>query len=421
MVATKRSVHMSGRLVGLGRAAMLAAIAAFGPFNGSQVAAQTAKTEQSDLAFLGVRVLKAADAGEINWSADLPTCDQCRVVLSDHTSGQNSKEFFLHIWVPRAPASIGTIHLKLDPSKVRGILVSYTDIGLAKRGWVRAEERANGAATVPYKRVSDGVSFEIPAVLKGVSLPPDDLAEVSQDYTFIETPGVYIRISHADEQRRRGAYASGTWPAREAQAALNLEFAAREAIRILHLDTTLRDAGVANIMLMNFDTNYPTLGPNEAHDDWPPHWHMHLFWNDEPKVRKVGHFYIAPDGLLGQFMSDDWKSYQDGIRQKKWLRRGEPDETKTPDGRLLYAHTITPEGWFKLASSSGSCLFRPISSGFDSGVSLSCDNGLPTLRIRATDDPVAGRIRLFLNQRPSIEYRYDVDTGAILSSKDLAK
>lgn len=417
MLATKRFVRPSGKRFWRVSVALLAAVAALGFFEGPEVAAQTAKTEQADQAFLGVRVLKTADAGEIGWTADLASsCGQCRLLLSEHTSGQNGKEFFFHLWVPRAAASIGPIHLKLDSSKIRGILVSYTDTGLAERGWVRTEERANGVGAVPYRRVSDGVVFEIPAVLKGVSLPPDDLADVSQDYTFIETPGVYIRISHADKQRRRGAYASGIWPALEAKAALNLEFAAREAIRILHLDTALKDSGVANIMLMNFDTNYPTLGPNEAHDDWPPHWHMHLFWNEEPKVRKVGHFYIRPDGLLGQFMSDDWKSYQDRIRQKKWYGSGEADETRTPDGRLLYSHTITQEGWFRLASPLGSCLFRPISGGFDSGVSLSCGDERPPMQIRATDDTVGGRIQLFLNDRLVDDYRYDPDTGALLST-----
>jgi len=384
-------------------------VCAFSSFNAS------AKDSSMKQAFLGIRILTANEGSEpLSWSVVPPP--GCTVAIDDHTSGQNSKEFFFHVWVPDSKAGLGPFHVTVDPTKVRGVLASATDIELAGRYFVRQEARANGIARVDYQQVGDGITFSIPTELRGVSLPPDDLAEVSEHYTFIETPGIYIRIGHADEARRRGAYANGAWPVVEAKAALNLQFAAREAIKALRLDSAIQDHGGLTIMLMNFDTNYPTLGPGDAHDDWPPHWHMHLYWKASPRVRKVGHFYIAPDGLLFGNLSYDFKSLEDRVKVKRWVRRGEEDKTTTLEGRVLYGHTITPEGHFKLSSPDGACLFAPVAGGFDSGVDLTCNfrNQLTRLRIRADDDPSNGRIQFFLNDRLEEDFRYDRDTGALL-------
>jgi hypothetical protein len=373
-------------------------------------------------AFLGVRVLKVEAAGSVAWAAKLPPdCTGCRLVINEYASGQNSKELFFHLWVPRSRPKIGPIYLKIDPRTVRGVLVGYNDVDLPKRGFSRPERRADGMAPVNFQRVRDGITFDVPLHPHGADLPPDDLADVSEQYTFLETPGVYIRVGHVDERRRRGAYATGPWPAVEARAALNLEFAAREAVNSLQLDSSLQEQGVATIMLMNFDTNYPTLGANEAHDDWPPHWHMHLFWNARPKVRRVSHFYIAPNGLLIEDQCSELKSAKPGEWTKRWYAREEADETRTPGGRLLYSQIITAQGYFTLASPSGTCEFKPVSGGFDSGVNLSCNNGRTALRILAQDDPVTGRLQLFLNDRLAKDYRYDPDTGALLSTKDVSK
>ncbi len=370
-------------------------------------------------AFLGVRVLKTEDAGSLAWSAMLPAhCRGCRLVLNAYVSGQNPKEIFFHVVVPRSRTKLVPIFLRIDPRAVRAVLVGNTDFDLSKTGFSRPQRRADGMASVHFHRSRDGITFDVPLHPRGTSLPPDDLADVTELYTFIETPGVYIRVAHADLQRRRGAYASGPWPEVEAKAALNLEFATREAVKALQLNSALQKDGVATIMLMNFDTNYPTLGPNEAHDDWPPHWHMHLYWKDAPKVRKVGHFYIAPNGLLIENESSDLTSLKRGDRETRWYARGESDETRTPGGKVLYSQTVTAEGYFKLASSHGECLFTPVAGGLDSGVSLSCGGTHPPLRVRAEDDPAQGTLELFLDDRLVEDYRYDPDTGALLSVTD---
>lgn len=273
---------------------------------------------------------------------------------------------------------------------------------------------------VTFRQNTNGIIFDVPAHGSGASLPPDDLADVTENYTFIETAGVYIRISHADPERRRGAYASGIWPETQAKAALNLEFAAREAIETLQLDRFVQKHGVKTIMLMNFDTNYPTLGPDTAHEDWPPHWHMHLFWKASPRVRKVGHFYLTPDGLLSHNSSSAPKSLSSSERVNRWYSEGNADETRTPDGQLLFAHTVTPDGHFRLTSPLGDCDFLPVGKGFDTGVRLVCGSGA-SLLVRAEDDLPSGQVRLFLNNRLSKTYRYDLDTGTLLGSANVGR
>lgn len=374
----------------------------------------SAPASQMQMAFLGVRVLKAAGAGNVRWSAELPPgCNACRLVLNDRTAGQNAKEFFFHAWVPQG--DVGPIRIKVDVAKIRGVIASFTDLELSKRGYATDQRRAVGLATVPFTRQADGIAFTIPRRLGGVSMPPDDLTDVTQDYTYVETPGVYIRVAHTNAQRRGGPYAATPWPTRQAAAALNLEFATREAIDKLGMVKTLAAKGVKTIMLMNFDTNYPTLGPEEAHADWPPHWHMHLYWNDVPRVRRVGHFYFSHDGLLIANMVSDLKPGSLTQRTERWLQRNEPDETRTPSGELVYAQTVTAKGWFRLSTEHESCLLKPLRGGFDSGATVTCDNGVGPTTVRAVDDVSQGSIAVYLSGKLSKKYRYDTDTGGLIN------
>ncbi|WP_404713807.1 hypothetical protein [Sphingomonas sp. MMS24-J13] len=367
--------------------------------------------------FLGVRVLKRSGVGRLAWTVQLsPTCKGCEIVLNDFASGQNDKEFFFHILVPPAISNVGPVHVTVDPKAVRGVLFGITNTEMAKNGYVRPEPRAEGMGAISYRPVSGGIVFALPRRTGGASLPPDDLGDVTQQYTYIETPGVYIRVGHADIARRRGDYATGPWPTLQAQAALNLEFAAREAINALKIVRTLPALGVTTIMLMNFDTNYPTLEPDKAHGDWPPHWHMHVLWQDPPRVRKVGHFYLSSEGLLVRNESNDPTAADKVGGRARLYARGATDETRTPDGKLVYSHMITAEGYFEIASEHGVCLLKPIADGFESGVRLSCNNGQAIITIRAVDHPAAGRLRLYLNDRLTNDYRYDPDTGALLSA-----
>ena len=336
-----------------------------------QAQAPSSQTAATEFALLGVRVLKIQDAGQLPWSVVLPTtCAGCQLKNDPFTGGQNGKEIFFHILVPASEEAVHDVHVKIDPTKVRGVV-----IGRADSTYGKTQKLSYKTATI-FKTTADGITVDIPLSRQDVPpLTPLYAVDVTEQYSFIDTPGVEIRIEHADKDRRGGPYVSGRWPAPERQAALNLEFAAREAITVLGLDRSLTPKGVTNIHLMGFDTSYPTLSPTEAHDDWPPHWHMIVLWNADPSVHKVGHFYITPDGLLDE--NDD----------DHWYTRGVADDTITPDGEVLYSQTITREGYFTLTAPSGTCQFTPVSGGFQSGVNLVCGKGAPSRRIRAEDDP----------------------------------
>lgn len=163
------------------------------------------------------------------------------------------------------------------------------------------------------------------------------------------------------------------------------------------------------------------LGPDEAHEEWPPHWHMHLYWKDVPKVRKVAHFYLSESALLTGDFSSDLKGSSLTERSKGWYPNGVANETRTPSGELVYSQTITAEGYFKLGTANGACLISPISGGFDSGVTVTCDNGTSPVSIRATDDPALEILILYRDGRAETEYRYDTDTGAITATSKLAE
>jgi len=377
--------------------------------------AQTQPAATEDVVFLGIRVLKVPQAGELKWSVDLPAnCPKCRLEMNKFTTAQNTKEFFFHFWAPQGRETIGSVHIKVDPAKVRRVLVGLTDLGLNKELVEddKGKQATDGMMSIPFRRTDDGITLDVPAHPHGLRMPPDDSGDVTNAYTYIETPGVYVRVGHADEQRRRDGYAS-VWPAVEAQAALNLEFAAREAIENLDLVPALQKRGVQTITLMNFDTNAPTQGPFAAHDDYSPHWHMHLYWGSNPRVRKVGHFMIGPNGLIDHNVSQVVQTPD----AYPWVLRGEADETKTPDGEVLFTHTVTPEGFFVLSTPTGACRFTPVAGGFHTGVNLACDKGRPLLRVRAEDNPDTGVLRVFLDDVLRQEYHYDPDTSALTSSR----
>ncbi|WP_294232741.1 hypothetical protein [uncultured Sphingomonas sp.] len=94
--------------------------------------------------------------------------------------------------------------------------------------------------------------------------------------------------------------------------------------------------------------------------------------------------------------------------------RGETFTTIAPDGRALYSHRITPQGWLEIARPGGrSCLIRPDGgAGFDAGAQVLCGEE-PATRIAVTDD-VRGVLTVLTGPLTEI-FRYDPDTGALLS------
>jgi len=358
------------------------------------------KASQGGDIFMGVRILKAEGAGDLKWAAELPPdCSGCRLMLNQFTSGTNAREIYFHFVAPGTMDTVRGIHVKIDPAKVRAVLV--------------------GRERITFGSTRDGITFDAPLNGPRVSelggywtLPAYGAGDVTDQYTYLDQPGVETRVEHADEKRRNGPYATGPWPATQRQAALNLEFGSREAISALGLDRMMTERGLGTILLMGFDTNFPTQGPEVAHADDPPHWHMHISWTRQPIIRQVGHFYIGPDGLLIQNVVADPAS--DHTLQ---FEKGQTFDTVTLENETLYSQTITREGYFVLAAAKGSCKLSPISEGFQSGVALSCNEGKIQKRVRAQDDIQSGRLRVFVNDHLKEEHLYDPDNGVLKSSK----
>ncbi len=344
--------------------------------------------------FLSVRVLKVK-ADSVRWSVVFPTsCTTCGLISNRFTDGQDSKEFYFHFRAPTTLQSVVGVKIKVDPSQVRAVVV--------------------GRSRVPFVRVADGIKFDAPLVDPALeALPWYDSDDATETYTYIETPGVQIRIEHADIERRRGRYATGPWPEVEHQAALNLEFAAREAIRALGLDRRVDEQGIGTIRVMGFDTNFPTQGPAVAHEDAPPHWHIFVVWSQRPKSRETAHFYIRPDGLLANDTVAD-----DVTLKVVDYKPGETHQTLFPDGSgVLYTDMITPDGVFVIGTLEKTCRLTPIGKGFDSGVNVSCDKYPHARRVYARDDTKSGVLRVFINDDLREEYTYDADTEMLLSSR----
>lgn len=332
--------------------------------------------------FRGVRVLKVKGAPDLRWSLEFPAdCPECRLISNDFTTAQNPKEFYFHFVAP--PQQNVRLRLHVMASKVRRVIC--------------------GRASVPFGKVDDAIVFDV------APQNPEDL--VAEFHTQIQSPGVSLRIEHADIERRNGPYAKGVWPATQRAAALNLEFAARDAIHQLGLDRRVVQEGLGVIQLMGFDTNYPTLAPDRAHDDFPPHWHMHLWWATDPKIRTIDHLFIEENGLLSH--NHVVKNKQAGAKQRDGdFAPNETFEVLTPNDQVLFTETITSTGGFVLAAQSHTCSLTPVNAGFQSGVRVSCDVATPHT-FRATDDLHKGLLRIYVDDRLVETHAYDPDTGIL--------
>lgn len=363
------------------------------------VAPSAQAQERPDAQFLGAKLLKTDGAGELDWSVSLPaSCPDCRLVPGEITTAQNARELYFHFTAPSGQVRIGEVVVRVDPRRIRKVIV-------ARRA-------------VPFRKIAGGIAFTMEAYP-----PPDEwrgtIGQVADYNSFLLTPGVRLRVEHADIVRRRGPYASGRWPAIERQAALNLEFAAREAVVALGIDYALETRGLGVVQLMGFDTNYPTLAADRAHGDHPPHWHMHVYWTHGPRARVIPHFYIGADGLLGQAKVYRTAGLPSREAEGEYLR-GKPIAVLTPEGESLFSQTITEQGWFALSTGAATCLFEPVGTapgdgGFAKGVRLACPN-LPVRVVEASDDIAHGEMRLMINGTLVERHRYDPDTGEIVAS-----
>ena len=141
---------------------------------------------------------------------------------------------------------------------------------------------------------------------------------------------------------------------------------------------------------------------------------MHLYWQTSPKVRRVSHFYVSPDGLLTRDMVSDLKPGSTSDRAPdQWLKQGEVDETRAADSTLLYSQRINKDGSFTLTSAGTSCTIKPLLKGFADGARVYCSTRQKAVLVRAVDDVKKGEVSLFLDGRLVEAYGYDRDTGDI--------
>jgi hypothetical protein len=325
-----------------------------------------------------VELMKVASAPKsMPVTVEFPqSCSGCEIVHDDAYEKQNSRQIVLAMRVPRSTELRLTV--KVPPSSIRRALIEGCDL--------------------EFSSLPGGLSFTLPA-------QAEDRVNSGEFQTHLLWPGIDLRFEHADPERRSGKYADGPWPAVERKAAANLEFAQREAARMLGLDSLVASQNIGTIDLMGFDTNYP-----HGHEDWPPHMHMILWWPTPKGTGSlVGHYYISPQGLLTDTMVGPIGAI--GVQADFPIGKTFIDTDISGNG--IYTHTVTREGWLRLGRIGGSeCLIRPAGSGFQDGATVKCP-GFTSRRVKVDDDVDKGILRAWVNDAEEI-YHYDADCGKLL-------
>lgn len=348
----------------------------------------SAQEEIPGTTVVGIKLMKSergkvADRATIQPPAD---CTQCVVLRGPFYEGQNARELFFYLRVPSSVKSIRAVHVNTGGITIRAVIVEKNSI--------------------PYSQRDGVIEFALP-------INPRERSSTLELQTNLEWPGLTIRIEHAFEDRRAGTYADGPWPATERQAALNLEFGLREAIRKLGIDQKVYSQGLGTIHLMGFDTNYP-LG----HEDSPPHIHIILRW-PHFAGSQAPHLYLTSEGLLrGTAVTID------GIPSIGKMTI--PDGTAFPAvdylGHEVFQTTVNSDGALSIAETGNKkavCRLQPVDgaqkNGFASGVAVRCD-AAAEVRIRTKDDTERGELQVWVNSAAPEIYRYNPDTAALISA-----
>ena len=348
----------------------------------------SAQNETPDTTVVGIKLMKSqCGALATHASIEAPAnCPQCTVLHGPFYEGQNAWEIFFYLRVPTSDKTIPDIRVDSGGIAVRAVIVEKDSVAFSQRGSL--------------------VEFELP-------VNPRERSSTLELQTMLEWPGLTVRIEHAYKDRRAGTYAKGPWPATERQAALNLEFGLREAIRDLGLDQEVYNQRLGTIHLMGFDTNYP-LG----HEDSPPHVHIILRW-PHFAGSQAPHLYLTSAGLLrGTVVTVD----------------GLPDIGKTtvPDGTAfpavdylgqeIYQTTVEHNGTLLIERSGTkqtACRLYPAESaaktGFATGVTVHCE-GAPDVHVHTLDDTELGELQVWVNSDAPEVYRYSPDTAVLISS-----
>ena len=283
--------------------------------------------------------------------------------------GQNPREVFFYLKVPTSEKQIVDVKVDVGDLAVRAVVVEKSYL--------------------QFRRKGSELTFNLPVI-------PRQRSSTLEVQTNLNWPGVTVRVEHAFESRRAGKYTTGPWPALQRQAALNLEFGLREAVRALGLDREVCERGLGRIHMMGFDTNFP-LG----HEDFPPHVHIILRW-PHFAGSQAPHLYLTDNGLLG----GDVKVTIDGLPQiaVTSFPQGTPVPSIDYLGETVYETIENMDGSLTLRRPDiGACELRPLASGdqgFASGVAMNCTNGKVS-RVNATDDTEAGVLRVSVDAKLS--------------------
>ena len=350
-----------------------------------------AQATPAETTIVGIKLMKSqrgalAAHAAIEAPAD---CAQCTVLHGPFYEGQNAWEIFFYLSVPTSEKTIPGIQVQSGGIAIRAVIVEKNSI--------------------PFSQHGNSVEFDLP-------VDPRERSSTLELQTNLEWPGLTVRIEHAYKDRRAGTYAKGPWPATERQAALNLEFGLREAIRALGLDQEVYTQGLGTIHLMGFDTNDP-LG----HEDSPPHIHIILRW-PHFAGSQAPHLYLTSAGLIhGDVVTVD----------------GLPDIAKTtvPDGTAFpamdylgeetYQTTVERDGTLLIerpGTKPAACHLYPTQTaqsapkiGFAAGVSVRCD-GPAAIHVHALDNTELGELQVWVDSNAPEVYRYSSDTAVLISS-----
>jgi hypothetical protein len=381
----ERSERMSASWIGLSiRAAVVICLICC-------LSARSAQAPPAETTIVGIKLMKSqrgalAAHAAIEAPAD---CAQCTVLHGPFYEGQNAREIFFYLRVPTSEKSIQGIRAQSGGVAIRAVIVEKNSIPFAQHG--------------------NSVEFDLP-------VDPRERSSTLELQTNLEWPGLTVRIEHADKDRRAGTYAKGPWPATERQAALNLEFGLREAIRSLGLDQEVYAQGLGTIHLMGFDTNDP-LG----HEDSPPHIHIILRW-PHFAGSQAPHLYLTSAGLIhGDVVTVD------GLPDI--AKTTVPDGTEFPAmdylGQEIYETTVAHDGTLLLerpGTKPAACHLYPTQSaqsvlkiGFAAGVTVRCD-GATAIHVHALDNTELGELQVWIDSNAPEVYRYSPDTAALMSS-----
>jgi hypothetical protein len=336
-------------------------------------------------AVVGIKLLKAsrgviAPPLKIVVPSD---CPECSVMHGPFYEGQNARESFFYLNIPISVRLLKGVNIEVGSLDVRAVVIEKSYIHFSKS--------------------NSTITFDVP-------VQPRERSSTMELQTNLNWPGLTVRVEHAFKDRAAGMYSSNAWPALQRQAALNLEFGAREAIRALQLDQQVNNCALGRIHLMGFDTNDP-LG----HEDYPPHIHIILRWPNFAGSQ-APHFYLSGDGKI----EGDVKVTIDGLPeiQTTTFPMGKPIPTVDYLAEIVFETVVNPDGSLTLRRPDfGSCALRAARAGdqgFASGVEVTCSTGT-RLQVHAEDDTETGTLRVYVDSKLET-YKYDPDTAVLISS-----